>query len=257
MNEPLALLAAIGVLIGGAVYFAVADSREQKKWAVHDESRPRPPVIEPGTASTNEQAGKAPSDAMILFDGKDLSKWKSKKGGEAPWKVMGGYMEAAGDDIQTKDSFGDCQIHVEWAAPENMSGKSQGRGNSGVYIMGKYEVQILDSYQNETYADGQAAALYGQYPPLVNAVRPPGQWQTYDIIFHRPHFSDDGKVVKPATMTVLHNGVLVQDHAELKGTTTHRSPGVYEKHPDKLPLNLQFHGNPVRFRNIWIRELGD
>jgi hypothetical protein len=255
MNGPLMLLTAVAVIGSGAVYLAIADSPQQNKWAVHDESRPRPPLIEPGTPSTQEQAGMAPSDALILFDGKDLSKWQAKGGGEATWKLASGYMVAAGKDLQTKDAFGDCQLHVEWAEPEDITGTSQGRGNSGVYIMGKYEVQVLDSYKNETYADGQAAALYGQYPPLVNAMTPPGQWQTYDIVFHRPHFGEDGKVTQPATMTVFHNGVLVQDHAELKGTTAHHSPGVYEKHDDKLPMYLQFHGNPVKFRNIWIREL--
>lgn len=252
----LATVAAIS-LGGGVAYLALADHHEEQKWAVHDMTRPKPPVITPGTFSTPEQPGKAPSDALVLFDGKDLSKWQAEGGGDATWKVESGYMEAGGGKgLQTKDSYGDCQLHVEWASPEKVVGEGQGRGNSGVYIMGKYEVQVLDSYQNDTYADGQAGALYGQYPPLVNAALPPGQWQVYDIVFHRPHFGEDGKVTKPATMTVFHNGVLVQDHAELKGTTGHKSPGVYTKHADKLPINLQFHGNPTRFRNIWIRELG-
>lgn len=253
-----AALAVAVVLSGGVGYLAFADHEQQpegKQWKVHDETRPRPQVITPGTPSTQEQPGKAPSDALVLFDGKDLSKWEAEGGGDAPWNVKSGYMEAAGKGMQTKDSFGDVQIHAEWSEPENISGSSQGRGNSGIYIMGKYEVQVLDSYKNETYADGQAAALYGQYPPLVNAMTAPGQWQFYDIVFHRPHFGDDGKVTEPATLTVFHNGVLVQDHQALKGTTAHHSPGVYEKHADKLPIHLQFHGNPVRFRNIWIREL--
>jgi hypothetical protein len=232
---------------------------QQKQWAVHDENRPHPRVVTPGTESTQEQPGKPPSDAIVLFDGKDLSKWQSAKGGaEAPWKVENGVLVVnGGGDIVTKEEFGDCQLHVEWATPNPPSGESQGRGNSGVKIMGRYEVQVIDSYQADTYADGQAGALYGQYPPLVNASRPPGQWQTYDIVFHAPKFSGDGKVTQPATCTVIHNGVLVQDHAELKGTTAHKSPGVYKAHPPKQPLLLQDHHNPVRYRNIWIRPLTD
>ena len=246
------------ILAGGIAFFAMADHHEGKKWAVHDESRPKPKVIQPGTPSTPEQPGKAPSDALVLFDGKDLSHWEATGGGEPTWKVASGYLEVAGKkELQTKDPYGSCQLHVEWASPEKVEGTSQHRGNSGVYIMGNYEAQVLDSYGNETYADGQAAALYGQYPPLVNASLPPGQWQTYDIVFHRPQFAEDGKVTKPATMTIFHNGVLVQDHRELKGTTAHHSPGVYTKHADKLPIRLQNHGNPVRFRNIWIRQLED
>jgi hypothetical protein len=246
------------LLGGGIAYFAFADQQKEKKWEVHDRTRPHPPVIQPGTPSTQEQAGKAPSDALILFDGKDLSHWQAEGGGgEAPWKVESGYMEAAGKSIETKEPFGDCQLHVEWAAPVPATGKDQGRGNSGVYIMGFYEVQVLDSFENDTYADGQAAALYGQYPPLVNASLPPGQWQTYDIVFHGPRFGEGDQVTRPGTVTVFHNGVLVQDHRDLKGTTSHHSPGFYKRHPEKLPIHLQFHGNPVRFRNIWIRQLSE
>jgi hypothetical protein len=256
----LMLTAAVIALAGGsATYIAIAEeaaaAADGQKWEVHDMKRPKPPVITPGTASTQEQAGKAPSDALVLFDGTDLSHWQAKGGGAAPWKVMSGYLQAADKDIETKEGFGDCQLHAEWCEPEDVSGSSQGRGNSGIFLMDRYEVQVLDSYKNETYADGQAAALYGQYPPLVNAMRPPGQWQVYDIVFHRPHFDASGNVTKPATMTVFHNGVLVQDHRELKGTTAHHSPGKYEKHGDKEPIHLQWHGNPVRFRNIWIRQL--
>jgi hypothetical protein len=245
----------ITLTAGAAASAAVAE----KKWAVHDESRPHPPVVTPGSESTPQQPGKPPSDAIVLFDGKDLSQWQSAKGGAPGWKVENGELVvgARTGDIVTKEPFGDCQLHVEWAAPTPPSGTSQGRGNSGVKIMGRYEVQVLDSYHADTYADGQAGALYGQYPPLVNAVRPPGQWQTYDIVFHGPRFSADGTVERPATATVLLNGVLVQDHAELKGTTAHKSPGVYKAHREKEPLLLQDHGNPVRFRNIWIRPLTD
>jgi hypothetical protein len=249
----------VASLVLGLAGVGAALAAEEKKWAVHDESRPHPKVVTPGTPSTAEQPGKPPSDAIVLFDGKDLSQWQGAKGGEAKWKVENGELVVAGKsgDIVTKEPFGDCQLHVEWAAPTPPSGTSQGRGNSGVKIMGRYEVQVLDSYHADTYADGQAGALYGQYPPLVNATRPPGQWQVYDIVFHAPRFPADGKVQKPATATVLLNGVLVQDHAELKGTTAHNSPGVYKQHADKEPLLLQDHGNPVRFRNIWIRPLTD
>ena len=256
MKRALTMSAMAVLLSGGAGFFALAE--EATKWAVHDETRPRPKVIQPGTESIADQPGKAPADALVLFDGKDLSHWSDDAGGAPTWKVESGYMEAAGGkNLVTKDAFGSCQLHVEWASPEKVEGTGQGRGNSGVYIMKNYEVQVLDSYENETYADGQAAALYGQFPPLVNASRGPGKWQTYDIVFHRPQFDASGKVTKPATITVLHNGVLVQDHTEFRGKTSHKSPGVYSAHADKLPILLQFHGNPVRFRNIWIRHLED
>ncbi|MGD8534953.1 MAG: DUF1080 domain-containing protein, partial [Candidatus Aminicenantes bacterium] len=157
--------------------------------------------------------------------------------------------------IRTVRGFGDCQLHIEWSAPLPVTGEGQGRGNSGVYLMEKYEVQVLDCYKNKTYADGMTAAVYGQYPPLVNACRPPGEWQVYDIIFHRPHFSDDGSLIRPAQMTVFHNGILVQDNVELMGPTNPNRWIPYKVHEDKLPLLLQDHGNPVRFRNIWLREL--
>jgi hypothetical protein len=227
------------------------------KWKIHDLNRPLPPVIDPGTASTQDAPGRAPSDAVVLFDGKDLLHWVSAEGGgPAKWKVENGYVEVVAKTgyIATRDSFGDCQLHVEFAEPSPGVGESQERGNSGVFLMGTYEIQVLDSYENKTYADGQASAVYGQYPPLVNAARPPAQWQTYDIIFHRPHFKD-GKVTQPARVTVLHNGVLVQDNVELTGPTAHGQRPPYKPGPEKLPLQLQDHGNPVRYRNIWIREL--
>jgi hypothetical protein len=157
--------------------------------------------------------------------------------------------------IRTKQGFGDCQLHVEWATPAVVVGNSQERGNSGVFLMDTYEVQVLDSYDNKTYADGSAAAVYGQYPPLVNACRKPGEWQTYDIIFHRPRFDEAGKLLSPARLTVLHNGVLVQDNVELTGPTGHHVRPPYKAHPDRLPLSLQDHGNPVRYRDVWIRSL--
>jgi hypothetical protein len=228
----------------------------QYEWEVHDKDRPQPKVIAPGTASTQEEAGEPPSDAIVLFGGDNLSQWESMKGGPAKWKVENGYMEIVKKtgSLRTKRGFGDCQLHVEWASPEVVKGKNQGRGNSGVYLMSKYEVQVLDSYSNTTYPDGQAASVYGQSPPMVNACRGPGQWQSYDIIFRRPVFEDE-KLVRPATITVLHNGVLVQDRWIIEGGTAHKRRAVYKPHEDKLPITLQNHGNPVRYRNIWIREL--
>ncbi len=230
---------------------ALAEDTEYK-WEVHDMNRPCPPVITPG-----DEPGQPPSNAIILFDGKDLSKWVSEKGDQPKWKVKKGYMEVVkkAGSIRTKQSFGDCQLHIEWAAPNSRRGGGQGRGNSGVYIMGLYEVQVLDSYNNRTYADGQAAAIYGQTPPLFNACRKPGDWQTYDIIFRRPRFDKAGKVIKPARMTVLHNGLIVQDNTVLQGPTEHKKRAKYRPHPDKLPISLQDHGHPVRYRNIWLVEL--
>jgi hypothetical protein len=222
------------------------------QWQVHDTNRPLPTVITPA-----ENPAEPPSDAIVLFDGKDLSKWvTAKNGSPAKWKVENGYMEVVKEtgDIQTKQSFGSCQLHVEWCVPADIKGTDQDRGNSGVYLMATYEVQVLDSYKNITYADGQAGAMYGQNPPMVNACRPPGQWQSYDIIFHRPVFKY-GKVCKPATMTVLQNGVLIQDNFKIEGATIWKLRAKYHSHPDKLPLLLQDHGYPVRYRNIWLREL--
>ncbi len=229
------------------------------RWKPNDPDRPVPPVIVPGTASTQDTAGRPPSDAIVLFDGKDLSQWATEDGQPAKWKVADGYIEVVPHSgiIRTRQPFGDCQLHVEFAEPVPPVGEDQGRGNSGVFLMGLYEIQVLDSYQSKTYADGQASAVYAQFPPQVNASRAPGQWQTYDIIFHGPRFDKDGKVLRPARVTVLHNGVLVQDNVELSGPTGHHVRPPYKPTPDKLPLSLQDHGNPVRFRNIWIRELGE
>src|SRR6266567_2070376 len=226
-------------------------SAQLGNWPQHSMDRPQPPVIDPGpfTASL-----RPPSDAVVLFDGTSLDHWTPAK-----WKVVNGYMEVVPGtgSIETKESFGDVQLHVEWATPTPPKGESQERGNSGVFLMGKYEVQVLDSYHNKTYPDGQAGAIYGQYPPLVNASRPPGQWQSYDIVFRRPHFDAQGNIERPARMTVFHNGVLVQDDQPLVGPTTHAERAPYTAHPDKLPLSLQDHGNRVRYRNIWIREIAE
>jgi hypothetical protein len=231
---------------------AQVDSR----WKPNDPDRPVPPVIEPGTTSTQDSPGRPPSDAVVLFDGKDLSQWLGEDGQPAKWKVTDGAMEVVPHtkSIHTRQPFGDCQLHVEFREPLPPSGEGQERGNSGVFLMGLYEIQVLDSYDNKTYADGEASALYGQFPPQVNASRPAGQWQMYDVIFHAPRFRD-GKLLRPARVTVLHNGVLVQDNVELSGPTAHHDRPPYKATPDKLPLSLQDHGNPVRFRNIWIREL--
>ncbi len=228
--------------------------QEVEKWSVHDMERPMPPVVDPGPAG---EPVPAPSDAIVLFDGKNLSQWTDWKGQPARWKVEKGHMEvvAKTGSIRTKKEFGDCQLHVEWASPVVVKGESQERGNSGVFFMNVYEVQVLDCYNNKTYADGMTAAIYAQYPPMVNACRPPGEWQTYDIVFRRPRFDENGRLISPATMTVFHNNVLVHENAELIGPTAHKARPPYKAHPDKLPISLQDHGNPIRFRNIWVREL--
>lgn len=227
-------------------------------WKIHDVDRPQPPIVDPGKPIA-KQPTSPPSDAVVLFDGKDLSKWISGDGAAARWKVGNGYMEVVkgGGGISSRQGFGDCQLHVEWRTPIPITGEGQERGNSGVFLMGIYELQVLDSYQNKTYPDGQAAAVYGQYPPLVNASRPPGQWQTYDIVFHRPRFDSSGTLLQPARMTALHNGVLVQDNVVLTGPTAHKERPPYTQHADKLPVSLQDHGDPVRYRNIWVRELSE
>jgi len=204
---------------------------------------PEPPIV----AAPPQQP---PSDAIVLFDGSDMSAWE---GGEN-WIVQDGYTQSARGDITTRQGFGDCQLHLEFATPADVSGSGQGRGNSGVYMMNRYEIQVLDSYENKTYFDGQCAAIYKQSPPIVNACRGPSEWQSYDIIFTAPRFDDAGELESAAYVTVLHNGVLVHNHFELLGGTFYNRPPGYSAHPDKLPIKLQFHGNPVRFRNIWVRE---
>jgi hypothetical protein len=228
------------------------------RWKPNDRSRPLPPIITPGTASTQTHAGVPPSDGIVLFNGQDLSNWEAVKGGApAKWTVGNGYFVVAPGtgDIRTKQAFGDYQLHVEWASPSPPKGKDQDRGNSGIFLHGLYEIQVLDSYENVTYADGEAAAVYGQYPPLVNASRKPGEWQTYDIVFHGARFDPDGKLTRRATVTVLHNGVLVQDHVEILGQNADHVRPPYPHTPEKLPLALQDHHHPVRYRNIWVREL--
>ena len=217
--------------------------------------RPRPAVVDPGP---ERPPVPPPSDAIVLFDGKSLSQWQSQDGSPAKWVVRDGYVEVApgAGPMLTKRGFGDVQLHIEWATPTPPRGEGQERGNSGVFLMSFYEIQVLDSYDNDTYPDGQAAAVYGQTPPLANASRPPGQWQSYNIVFHRPRFASDGSVRDSARVTVFHNGVLVQDNTIITGRTVHAARAHYEPHADELPLLLQDHGNPIRYRDIWIRELG-
>jgi hypothetical protein len=253
-----ALLIPLAAAIAAGLGYQDTPKYPGSKWHVHDGERPQPKVITPGEFSTKDKPGTPPSDAVVLFDGKDLSKWKHGDG-EAKWKVENGYFEVVKDTgyMLSKENFGpDMQLHIEFATPSVVVGDGQGRGNSGVFFYGPnvYEIQILDSYNNPTYPDGQATAIYGQTPPLVNASRKPGEWQVYDIIFEGPRFKD-GKLERPAFATVLHNGVITQNHTELLGPTLHRQVGVYTPHPEKGPIALQDHGNPMRFRNIWIREL--
>lgn len=226
------------------------------QYKVHDGSRPQPRVVAPGTESSPERAGSAPSDAIILFDGKDASGWKGKGGGAFGWKVENGYMEVTpgSGDIRTVEEFGDCQLHLEWAAPTVVKGDSQGRGNSGVFLLGLYEIQVLDCYNNPTYADGTTGGIYGQYPPLVNACRKPGEWQSYDIIWSSPRFEGPNRVKAPA-VTIFLNGVVLHHHTEIQGPTQHRNVATAKPHPETGPLTLQDHGDLVRYRNIWYRPL--
>ena len=226
----------------------------QGKWPPNSMDRPRPAVVDPGP---ERPPAPAPSDAIVLFDGTSLSGWESDSGKPARWTVRDGYMQVAPGTgaIRTKRAFGSVQLHIEWASPAPAKGEGQDRGNSGVFLMGHYEIQVLDTWHNLTYADGMAGAENVQTPPLLNATHAPGRWQTYDIVFHRPVFDQSGKVVTPARVTVLHNGVLVQDNTEITGWTVHAEVAKYQPHADRLPLVLQDHAHPVRYRNIWVREL--
>jgi 3-keto-disaccharide hydrolase len=214
--------------------------------------QPEPRVVSPGKTPQD-----APSDAIVLFSGKDLSQWQSAKGGDPTWKLQDDYVQVVPGTgiIQTKRAFGDCQLHIEWRTPDTVRGDGQGRGNSGIFFMGLFELQVLDNYNNRTYSNGQAGSIYKQSMPLVNACRPPGQWQTYDVIFTAPRFNIDSSLKSPARITVFQNGVLVQNNFSLWGGTEYIGIPVYKMIPEKLPLALQDHGNTVRYRNIWIREL--
>jgi len=251
-TRPGPLSALIAILAAGPLV-AQNPTIPGQQWPVHSMDRPRPPVVNVGLAGV---PAPPPSDAIVLFDGRSLAEWRAADSSAAKWVVRNGYVEVVpgSGTMSTRRGFGDVQLHIEWLAPPP-HGEGQERGNSGVFLMGRYEVQVLDSYHNETYADGQAASIYGQYPPLANATRPPGQWNVYDIVFHRPRFNADGSVLQPARATVFHNGILVQDNVTLFGGTVHMALPSYTAHPDKLPISLQDHGNRMRFRNIWVREL--
>ncbi len=228
-------------------------------WAIHDMNRPQPLRVEPGTFSSQEQPGTPPSDAVILFSGKaeEIKKWISDKNGEpTKWEVKDGVLQCVPGSgyIRTKEEFADCQLHIEWSAPSKVEGNSQGRGNSGVFLMGAVEVQVLDNYNNPTYADGFASSIYGINPPAANALRAPGEWQVYDIVFRKPVFKD-GQEIDPGYITVFVNGVLTQDHTPLEGGGGHMRRSKPKAFPEKGPLKIQDHGNPVRFRNIWYRPL--
>ncbi|HJS73197.1 MAG TPA: DUF1080 domain-containing protein [Vicinamibacteria bacterium] len=216
------------------------DPKATEVWA------PVPAVVRPGSGAA------PPSDAVVLFDGESLAEWRDPK-----WKLEDGAVTvvAGTGSLVSRREFGDVQLHIEWRTPAKVEGEGQGRGNSGVFLMERYEVQVLDSYENETYVNGQAGSIYKQHVPLVNASRGPGEWQSYDIVFVAPRFRPDGALERPGTFTVFHNGVLIQNHVEVKGTTTNVGEPVYKAHPQKAPLALQDHQNPVSYRNIWVREL--
>ena len=242
------------IVINGVAGFQDTPMQPDGQWHVHDPARPQPPVIAPGVSFS--QLATPPSDALVLFDGHDLSAWRDKRtGGPAPWTIEDGAMVSAKDDIVTTNEFGDLQLHLEFREPTPATGLGQGRGNSGVFLMGHYEVQVLDGYNNPTYADGTTGAVYAQHPPLANACRPPGEWQTYDLIFTVPHFDAAGKLTVPGYVTVILNGVVVQNHQAIRGDTTYRSVGNYSYHNPTGPLALQFHKNAVAFRIVWVRSV--
>lgn len=244
------------VLAGGLAGAWVGDQTMSAHWKQHDMSRPKPPAVEPAGAPPAAPAP-VPKDALVLFDGSNLDAWETPEGGRPGWAVKDGHMEIVPGTgmIQTKAKFGDVQLHVEWAAPDPPHGVGQDRGNSGIFLMGQFELQVLDSYKSDTYADGVAGAIYGQYPPLFNAARPPGQWQVYDIAFHRPRFDAAGKLLEPARLTVFLNGILVQNNEAPWGGTSWLEPYPYDPSIDRGPIQLQDHSHPVRFRNIWVRDL--
>lgn len=247
----LALFAAAPLVTGSRQGAGAAGKADGTEWAVHDKDRPQPAMV-----ATPE--AKAPSDAVVLFDGTrpdaNLEAWTG-----GAWIVKDGYFEVkpGSGGVRTKEGFGSCQFHVEWMIPESCECKGQQGCNSGVFFMDRYELQILGSNPNQTYVDGMAGAMYGQHPPLVNACRPNGRWNTYDVVFHAPKFSADGSLEKPGSMTVFLNGVLVQDRSEILGATAHAAKAKYAAHEPRLPIGLQDHGDPLRFRNVWVRPLAD
>src|SRR4051812_32411256 len=252
----LALMTTV-VFADGAFYGDPPDATHP--WAIHDMNRPQPPRVEPGTFSSQQQPGKPPSDAIVLFDGSEaaLANWVSDKNGEpTKWEVKEGVFQCVPGSgyVRTKEEWEDCQLHVEWSAPTEVKGDSQGRGNSGIFLMGQVEVQVLDNYNNPTYADGFAGSVYGVSPPMANSLHKPGEWQVYDIVFRRPVFKDNQEL-DPGYLTVFINGVLVQDHTPIEGGGGHKARSHPHPFPEQGPLKLQDHGNPVRYRNIWYRPL--
>lgn len=247
----------VGSLLLFALLVPPVSAQPSDEWEIHDMERPRPPLVDPGAGLIQHQRAPIPSDAVVLFDGSGTSAWTHNDGRAVEWILEDGYLQVnpGTGPIQTKEGFGDIQLYVEWASPSPPFNTGQDRGNSGIFLMGQYEVQVLDTYLNDTYPDGQAASVYGQYPPLVNASRPPGYWQSYTIIFRRPRFDAQGTVTDSARVTVLHNGVLVQDNVALSGPTGHYSRPPYRAHADRLPLSLQDHNEPVRYRTVWVRDL--
>lgn len=253
------LLLIVGVLLGANLMLdAVTPSQlgitdtpmiHGQKWRVHDRDRPQPKVVVP---ATGDKSVPPPSDAIVLFNGENLDQFTNKT-----LTIENGAMVMGRGGQKTVDSYGDIQLHVEWASPNPPEKEDQNRGNSGIKLMGRYEVQVLDSYQNPTYADGQAGAIYGLHPPMVNASKAPGQWQSYDIFFRAPRFNEDQTIASPAYVTVVHNGVLVQFHEAFQGPPRWRSNTQYKYHQAKLPLEFQWHQSPVRYRNIWLRPLDE
>ncbi len=246
MIKKVIFIVGVGISLCSIKTLAQGDPKLTEIW------KPETPVITPGKTDAD-----APSDAIILFDGKSLNGWESEKGGAAGWTITNNAMtvKPGSGGIKTKQGFGSCQMHIEWRAPEVVKGEGQGRGNSGIFLMGLYELQVLDMYNNKTYSNGQAGSIYKQSIPLVNASRKPGEWQTYDIIFTAPEFYEDGRLKSAARITVLHNGVLIQNNTTIWGSTEYIGIAKYEQHAAKLPILLQDHGDLVSFRNIWIREL--
>lgn len=262
IRSVLAVAGIVGAMGGSS--WAMSDSQQARPgyddtpmqpdgvWRVHDSRRQPPPVVSPSSFV----GAPAPADAVVLLgDGDDLSAWQMDDGKPASWPVAGGVLQSGKGYLRTRAEFSDVQLHLEFATPAQVKGEGQGRGNSGVFLAGVFEIQVLDSFENPTYADGQAAAMYGQHPPLVNASRPPGEWQSYDIVFTAPRFAADGTLSAPAVVTVFHNGVLVHHARPFWGPTAHKRIDPYAAPNAKGPLRLQDHGNPVRFRNIWVREL--
>jgi len=252
------LLAALSLQADSPVGYTDTPIIPGQKWRVHDPARPQPRIVTPA-ATFSHNAG-APSDATVLFDGKDLSQWQNEQGGAAGWKVQDGYFQVTpkAGSIRTKKEFEDFQLHVEFASPEVVKGNSQGRGNSGIFLLGQFEAQVLDCYQNITYPDGQLGALYGQYAPLANPSKKPGEWQSYDIIFEAPRWDAAGKLIKKAAVTLIVNGVVLQHRKEYLGPSRHKENTSYDgMKSSRGPIGLQDHGDLVRYRNIWIRPLGE